>query len=135
MAGKGPQFINPSGLNDPSALYTHVVTVPPGGTTVYISGQYGADEAGNLVSGGFAAQVKQTFANLRTALAAAGARPEDVVKITVLIVDYSPDHLPVLRAERNAMWGDRKPASTLIGVQRLAFEGMQFELEAVAVIP
>jgi enamine deaminase RidA (YjgF/YER057c/UK114 family) len=37
--------------------------------------------------------------------------------------------------ERNAMWGDRKPASTLIPVPKLALDGMLFEIDAVAVIP
>lgn len=39
-------------------------------------------------------------------------------------------------AQINAMWqGDRKPASTLIPVPRLAVEGLLFESDAIAAIP
>jgi len=75
------KFINPTGLYDPSPNgYTHVVVAPTQGTTVYISGQGGEDENEKL-SDDFATQLKQAFANLRVALSATGARPEDVVKV------------------------------------------------------
>ncbi|MBW4499115.1 MAG: RidA family protein [Scytonema hyalinum WJT4-NPBG1] len=136
MVNEGLKFINPAGLNNPSSYgYTHVVAASPGSTTVYISGQYGADENGNLISDDFTTQLKQSFTNLRIALAAAGARPEDVVKITVLSVDHNEEKQRLISMERNAMWGDRKPASTLIPVPKLALDGMLFEIDAVAVIP
>lgn len=130
------QHINPSGLNDPSHYgYTQVTTVPANSTLVYIAGQLGEDETGNPVAPDFATQLKQAFANLRTALAAIGAAPEDVVKITVLSVDHDAEKQRLISAERNAMWqGDCKPASTLIPVPRLAVEGMLFEIDAVAAI-
>ncbi|MBW4473924.1 MAG: RidA family protein [Stenomitos rutilans HA7619-LM2] len=130
------QHINPVGLHDPSHYgYTHVTTVPANSTLVYIAGQLGEDETGNPVATDFAAQLKQAFANLRIALAAVGATPEDVVKITVLSVDHDAEKQRLISAERNAMWqGERKPASTLIPVPRLAVEGLLFEIDAVAVI-
>lgn len=130
------QRINPVGLSDPSNYgYAHIIVVPSGTTLVYIAGQFGEDENGNLISDNFAAQLKQAFSNLRTALAAAGATPEQVVKITVLSVNHDDEKQRLISMERNAMWnGDRKPASTLIPVPRLALEGMLFEIDAVAVI-
>ncbi len=78
------QRINPVGLNDPSNYgYSHVTVVPPGATLVYVAGQLGEDENGNPVSDDFAAQLKQAFSNLRIALVASGATPEQVVKITL----------------------------------------------------
>lgn len=131
------QHINPNGLHDPSHYgYTHAIVVPANTTLVYIAGQLGEDETGNPVSADFAAQLKQAFANLRTALAAAGATPEHVVKITVLSVDHNAEKQRLISIERNAMWqGDRKPASTLIPVPRLAVDGLLFEIDAVAAIP
>lgn len=130
------QRINPSGLHDPSHYgYTQVTTVPANSTLVYIAGQLGEDETGNPVATDFATQLKQAFANLRTALAAVGATPEDVVKITVLSVDHDAEKQRLISAERNAMWqGERKPASTLIPVPRLAVEGLLFEIDAIAAI-
>ncbi len=134
MSQAPTQFINPPGLNDPSRYYTHVVTTAADVELIYISGQYGADENGDLVSTDYAEQVKQSFANLRTALAGVSARPADIVKITVLIVDHNEDKLGPLGEESDAMWGSRKPASTLIPVPRLALDGMLFEIDAVAVV-
>jgi enamine deaminase RidA (YjgF/YER057c/UK114 family) len=131
------QHINPTGLHDPSHYgYTHVTTVAANTTLVYIAGQLGEDEAGNPVAADFEAQLKQAFANLRTALAAVGATPEEVVKITVLSVDHDAQKQRLISAARNAMWqGDRKPTSTLIPVPRLAVDGLLFEIDAVAAIP
>ncbi|WP_410503807.1 Rid family hydrolase [Leptolyngbya sp. 7M] len=39
----------------------------------------------------FAAQLKQAFSNLRTVLAAVGATPDQVVKITLLSVDHDAE--------------------------------------------
>ncbi len=130
------EFINPDGLHNPSPFgYTQVTVVPPTSTLIYVSGQYGADENGNLVSDDFATQLKQSFANLRTALTAAGARLEDVVKITLFSVEHNAEKQRLISLERNATWGDRKPpASTLVPVPRLALDGMLFEIEAVAVV-
>jgi len=129
------QRINPLGLYDPSPNgYTHVAIAPPGATIIYIAGQGGEDEKGNLV-GDFAAQLNQAFANLRVALTAAGAHPEHVVKLTTLVVDHNESKLQQLTAVVQAMWGEQTPTQTLIPVPRLALDGMLFEVDAVAVIP
>jgi enamine deaminase RidA (YjgF/YER057c/UK114 family) len=130
------QHINPTGLHDPSHYgYAQVTTVPADTTLVYIAGQLGEDETGNPVAADFAAQLKQAFANLRTALTAVGAIPEQVVKITILSVDHDAEKQCLISAERNALWqGERKPASTLIPVPRLAVKGLLFEIDAIVAI-
>ena len=133
---EGIQRINPAELGNPSDYgFTNIVIVPADRMLVYIAGQGGRDEQGNL--GDFETQLKQAFANLRTALAAAGATPEEVIKITVLSVDHDAQKQKLISAERNAMWSDDliKPASTLIPVPRLAGDGMLFEIDAIAAIP
>lgn len=128
------QRINPNELASPSHYgFTNVVIVPANRTMIFIAGQGGRDNQGNL--GDFETQLKQAFNNLRTALAAAGATPEDVVKITVLSVDHDAKKQELISAERNKMWSDEliKPASTLIPVPRLASEGMLFEIDAICV--
>ena len=129
------QHINPNELGNPAQYgFTNVIIVPSDRTLVFIAGQGGRDAEGNL--GDFEAQLKQAFANLKTALAAAGATPEDVVKITVLSVDHDANKQKLISDARNQMWGDDliKPASTLIPVPRLAGEEMLFEIDAVAAI-
>ncbi|MFF5449098.1 RidA family protein [Streptomyces sp. NPDC012888] len=123
---------NPAGLHDPTGFgYSHVVSAP--GEQVFIAGQYGSDETGAVVSPDFAAQVERTFANLRTALAAAGLGPADVVRIGTYVVGHEPARLEVLLEHLHATWGTELPAQTLIGVASLALPGMLFEMDAVAV--
>lgn len=129
------RFINPTGLYDPTPNgYTHVVIAPSEGTTVYIPGQGGEDENGNL-DNDFVTQLKQAFKNLRVALAATGARPEHVVKINTFIVNHSESKLEHLTSEVLQMWRKQTPVQTLVPVPRLALNDMLFEIDAVAVIP
>ena len=126
------QLINPDGLPTPSS-YTHVI-VAAGSQVVFIAGQEPEDAQGNLVGAGdLAAQARQVFANLGRAVAAAGARPEQVAKITIFVVQHRPEYLPVIEEARVALFGEHKPADTLVGVQALARPGYLIEVDAVAV--
>ena len=130
----GLQRLTPTGLSKPAA-YTQVV-VASGRRMVFIAGQVSIDADGELVApGDFAGQVRQVFANLRTALEGAGATPADVTKITIYIVGYTPELRPLLGEARSAVFGVATlPASTLVGVQALAEPGYLIEVEAVAVV-
>ena len=57
------------------------------GDLVFTAGQGGFDDAGNVVEGGFEAQVRQTFANVASALAVHGASLDGIVKLTVYVAD------------------------------------------------
>jgi len=129
-----PLFINPPRLYDPrSNGYSHVAVARSPARFIYVAGQGGEDASGAL-SPDFAAQVAQALCNLRTALAAAGAEPCDVVRLVVLVVDHSEARLAVLSRALTAAWGDEPPPTcTLIPVPRLALDGMLFEIEATAV--
>jgi enamine deaminase RidA (YjgF/YER057c/UK114 family) len=126
---------NPEGLSQPAG-YSHAVTVR-GGTTVYISGQVAFDAAGNLVGeGDHRRQAEQVFANLETALAAAGAGFEHVVKLSYYVVGLSREVTLMLREVRAGYLNqERPPASTLVAVAALVDPRLLVEIEAVAVIP
>jgi len=129
-----PQFINPDGLSKPPG-YTHVVIAQPG-KLVYVSGQVAANASGEIVGkGDIRAQTTQVMENLKTALAAAGATPQDIIKVNYYMVNLKPEQLPVIREVRNKYFSaDHPPASTLIGVTALAREECMIEIEAVAVV-
>jgi enamine deaminase RidA (YjgF/YER057c/UK114 family) len=106
-----------------------------GSKLVFVSGQEPEDARGRLVGlGDMAIQVRQVFANLGRALAAAGARPDQVTKITIYVVDHRRDYLPVIEEGRVALFGDHKPAETLIGVVTLSNPDYLIEVDAIAVI-
>ncbi|MFY3384819.1 RidA family protein [Paracidovorax sp. MALMAid1276] len=127
--------INPRGLYDPAPNgYTHVVSAPAQGRVVYASGQGGEDASGALPTD-FAQQLDQALANMRTALAAAGAGVNDVARLTLLVVDHTEARLALWTAAAERTWPDGPaPACTLIPVPRLALDGMLVEVQATAVV-
>jgi enamine deaminase RidA (YjgF/YER057c/UK114 family) len=129
MTDAKPQFIDPPGLwKSPS----HNQIVVANGFA-FIAGQTAFDTQGNIVGvGDFRAQAEQTCRNLRVALHAVGAEPEDIVKFTNYIVHRSD--LPVLVEVRRAILGDVRPASTLV-VAALAREELLVEIEAIVALP
>lgn len=123
--------INPPEMTNTTQYgYSQVTSTAAGLRTIYVAGQVGfLQEAPN----DFEAQVDRAFINLTAALAAAGATPADVVKITLLIKDHDPVRLAYLGKKRREVFGASPPASTLIPVTRLYTDGVSFEIDAVAV--
>jgi 2-iminobutanoate/2-iminopropanoate deaminase len=105
------EFKNPSELSKPNG-YSHVVIVSHG-RVIFVAGQVGMDKEGKI-AGAFAAHTKQAFANLKVALAAAGARPADLIKINYFVVRLNHEKLVALREARDSVIDkDHPPASTL----------------------
>jgi len=127
-------IVNPRNLYDPSPNgYSTAVIVPGGAKMAYISGQGGQDSRGAL-SPDFAVQVKQAYANLRSAIDALGARPDQVAKLTVFVVDHDMSKLEVLTRNVKEMFGETLPAQTLVPVPKLAIDPMLFEVEAIVML-
>jgi enamine deaminase RidA (YjgF/YER057c/UK114 family) len=127
------QIIQPDGLDTPET-YSHVV-IATGSRMVFVAGQMSDDPDGDLVHhGDLAGQAQQVFANLGRALTAAGARPDQVVKITIYVVGHRREYLPVIERARVGLFGDHKPTDVLLGVQTLAAPGYLIEVDAIAVI-
>ncbi|MET8556785.1 RidA family protein [Streptomyces sp. NPDC004959] len=112
--------------------YSHAVAVP--GPLVVVSGQVPLDAEGALVGeNDTEAQVRQVYANLATALEAAGSDLAHVVKYTFFLTDLARD-LPVLRAVRDEHQDPaRPPASSLVQVAALVHPAFRVEIEALAV--
>ena len=127
------QCINPPDIPTPQT-FTHVI-VATGTRLIFIAGQMAEDAHGNLVGAGdMAAQARQVFANIGRALAAAGARPEQVTKLGIFVADYKREHLAQIEEGRVALFGDHKPTDTLVGVAALSRPDYMLEVDAIAVI-
>ncbi len=128
--------INPAQLHATPGY--HHVTVVEAGRTAYLAGQCPLGPAGELVGeGDLAAQIDQVAANALAALAAAGARPEDVVRSVIYVVSAET---PVLgdawrRLNASPLASAFTTASTLLGVARLGFTGQLVELDLTAALP
>ncbi len=127
-------IVNPAELYDPAPNgYSHGIVAKGGSRVAYIAGQGGEDATGALAPE-FAGQVRQAYANLCAALAAVGAGPRQVTKITTYVVEYDPSMLEVMTQLVKETFGDALPAQTLVPVPRLALDGMLFEVDAVAIL-
>ena len=127
------ECINPKDLPTPQT-YTQVV-VATGSKLIFVAGQEPEDIHGKLVGpGDTGVQARQVFANLGRALAAAGALPKDVAKITIYVVDYQRDyHLPIIEEARVRLFGDHKAADVVVGIATLSPDYL-IEVDAVAVV-
>lgn len=99
---------------------------------LFVSGQVGSREDGSPEPD-LDTQVRRAFENLNAILAAAGASFEDVVDVTVFMVD------PQAQFERiwsvaQAYWGQAPhPTLTAVGVTWLY--GFKFEIKVIAKLP
>lgn len=127
------ECINPADLPTPET-YTHVV-VATGTRLIFVSGQEPEDTLGRLVGrGDLAVQARQVFDNLGRALAAAGADPRHVAKITIYVVNHRREYLPIIEQARVSLFGDHKPADVLVGIATLSNPDYLIEVDAIAVV-
>lgn len=76
-------------------------------------------------------QVRTGLDNVLTVLEAAGMTPANIVKSTIFTTDVD-ELIAVIGPESARVLGSHLPASTLIGVPRLAFPELKVEIEVVA---
>ena len=115
----------------PAAIgpYSHAVRA---GNTVYLSGQIALDPAsGQLVEGGFDAQVERAFLNLKAVAQAAGGSLSDVVKLTLFLTDLA--QFPRVNEIMQTFFEAPYPARSTVGVLSLP-RGALFEVEAIMVL-
>lgn len=111
--------------------YSQAVAAPAG-KIVFLSGQIGlVPETGVMVSDGFEPQVRQSFANMKAVIEAAGGRLENIVKLTLFLTDLK--QFPVANSIMAELIPEPFPARSTVGVSSLPKDA-QFEVEAIIVI-
>ncbi len=123
------EFINPHPMG-----FTNTVTYSAQGIkTIIISGQVGY--ADGRVGDTFEEQSEIAHQNLVNELKAAGAGPEDVVKLNTYVVDLDSERSkPNGRVKAKFFTHANQPASTLVGVSALVMKPLLIEIEATAVV-
>lgn len=120
-----------AGQAEPISHFTDAVQA---GELLFVSGIVPVDGRRELVGGGdVVAQARQVFANMRDVLAAAGCTFADVVKVTVYLTDVADR--PLVNPVRQEVFGETRPASTLVEVSALVIPGAKIEVECVALVP
>lgn len=114
-----------------SALYSDAVRV---GQQLWISGIQAVGPDGKIVGAGEAGvQADYILQAMGKLLAQCGASFADVVKITIFLV-HIEDRTQISTA-RKQYFGDHRPASTLVAIDRLSHADSLIEIEAVAMLP
>ncbi|MEZ5513296.1 MAG: RidA family protein [Steroidobacteraceae bacterium] len=127
------QRLNPADMATPRG-YSQLVIAAGADRLIFVSGQGGIGADGKVPED-LGEQTRLMFDKIRIALAAAGAGPEDVVQMTVYIVDLqSIDPTPVYEGIRAFFPTGAKPTSTVVGVSALALPGMRVEIEVTAAL-
>ena len=103
------------------------------GDLLFVSGQAGYDDAGQVVEGGFDAQAEQAFANLERALRAGGASLAEVVKVTIFVTNMAAN-FPAVVELRRKHFTPPYPADSIVQVAGLYTPEAQIEIEAIAVV-
>ncbi|MBA4021000.1 MAG: RidA family protein [Gordonia sp.] len=128
------KLLKPEGLVN-SPAFSHVAVIPPGATTILVGGQNAVDSNGSLVGGNdVGAQTAQVMANLKTALAAAGADMSDVVSLTLYAVDGIDITAGYTVAAQSLDPNSDPPLITAAMVPALGVPGALVELAAVAAV-
>jgi enamine deaminase RidA (YjgF/YER057c/UK114 family) len=112
--------------------FSQAVEVSQADRILICSGQTAIQEDGSPpASSDMGEQVEKALDNLGTVLETAGMRASDVVRVNYYTTDVD-ELIAVLGPLAARFFGDNLPASTLLGVARLAFPQLKIEIEAVA---
>ena len=134
MTGEGkPTVLQPEGWPAPRGYANGMMA---DGRILVTGGVVGWDVAGNFPEG-FVAQVRQTLLNIRAILAAGGAEPHHLVRLTWYVLDveeYVASLRELGRAYREIV-GAHYPAMAVVQVVRLVEKAARVEIEATAVVP
>ncbi|HZM71023.1 MAG TPA: Rid family detoxifying hydrolase [Candidatus Cryosericum sp.] len=101
------------------------------GSMLYLSGQIGIDEAGNLVPGGITEETRQTLENIRRVLEANGSSMDRVVKCTAMLADIS--EWETMNGVYAGYFTRHLPARSAFAASGLA-RGARIELECLATV-
>jgi enamine deaminase RidA (YjgF/YER057c/UK114 family) len=128
------ELIRCADLSD-RAPYAYAAVASDFSRLVFTAGACPLDEAGAVVAvGDIVGQTVQVVANLRAALAAAGASFTDVVKTTVYVASTRREDLVSAWRVVSEAFGEHDAPSTLLGVGVLGYPEQLVEVEAIAAL-
>ncbi len=118
-----------------SVPYAYAATAPKDARLVFLAGACPLDVDGHTVAvGDFVGQAATCVANMKTALAAAGAGMADVIFVRVLVASAARSDLGMVWEVVHDAFGSHDVPGTLMGVTVLGWEDQLVEVEVVAAL-
>lgn len=124
--------LNPDTMHKNPAFSQAIVVEGPV-KTVYVGGQNGVNAKGEVVGDDIASQSAQAFKNVITVLDAAGASLDDVIKMTIYLVEGQSLH-DAFAAVQKVQVMRVPPTVSMMMVAGLANSKYLIEVDAVAVV-
>ena len=123
-----PDWVRPKGYSN---------GISASGNIVVTGGMVGWDRNQNFVAQDLVKQAAQTFENIVEVLQEAGAKPEDVIRLTWYIVDKVEyqNSLKEIGVAYQSVFGKHFPAMAVVEVSALMEDKAKIEIEATAIIP
>jgi enamine deaminase RidA (YjgF/YER057c/UK114 family) len=126
------RLLNPDELH-PAPGFSHVA-VASGGTFVFVAGQVALGKDFEVIGGDdLRAQTVAAITNVGTALAAAGAGWDDVIRRTIYTIDATQFGV-ITEAIESVTGAIDHPPQTILGVTGLAVPGLLVEIEVTALL-
>ena len=103
------------------------------GDTIYVSGQLGLDDQGNMIYPTMETQMRQTYANAKKILSQFGATLENVVEEVLYVLDMETAFAAAGPVRKEA-YASKRPAvaSTIIVTPRLSLPTQLIEIKFIA---
>jgi enamine deaminase RidA (YjgF/YER057c/UK114 family) len=125
--------INPDTLYK-SPVFTQVAAVTRPAKLIFVGGQNGVAVEGRMAGSDIVSQSEQAYKNLIVALEAAGASLQDVVKMTIYIVQGHSIQDAFGAVQRVQVQQVPPPTVSVIVVAGLANPNFLIEIEAIAAV-
>ena len=103
------------------------------GDTIYVSGQLGLDDQGNMIYSNMETQMRQTYANAKKILSQFGATLENVVEEVLYVLDMETAFAAAGPVRKEA-YASKRPAvaSTIVVTPRLSLPTQLIEIKFIA---
>ena len=103
------------------------------GDTIYVSGQLGLDDQGNMIYSNMETQMRQTYANAKKILSQFGATLENVVEEVLYVTDMETAFAAAGPVRKEA-YASKTPAvaSTIVVTPRLSLPSQLIEIKFIA---
>jgi enamine deaminase RidA (YjgF/YER057c/UK114 family) len=126
-------ILQPEGWPPPKGYANGIAAT---GTQIFVGGQIGWNAEQQFETDDFIAQTKQALENVKAVLAAGGAAPEHMVRMTWYVIDRDEYNarLKELGAVYREVMGKNFPAMSWVAVVALMEKRAKVEIEVTAVV-